>query len=294
METKYYTLKDGRTLAYLESGDPAGCPVLYAHGGPGSRFESEWFHDVGLRKGFRIIATDRPGFGQSSYLKDRVVLDYPRDISELADALNINKFGVVGWSGGGMHTTVCAYAIPDRLLFDFTFAGYTNWGEMPNASTYLRGNNKLDKLALGMSRHHPIFFRFFFDMMNVSEKLMPEATFNAIVEELNDSDKAIASVPEFKEAFIKDQKEAFAQGARGPTRDGYLHYNDWGIKLKDIAYPIHIFHGTEDNLVPIEYADHIADNVQDCTLHIWEGEGHLAAYSHMDEIFDIARQEIST
>jgi pimeloyl-ACP methyl ester carboxylesterase len=293
METKHYILQDGRTLAYMESGDPAGYPVMYAHGGPGSRLEAEWFNDVGIRKGFRIIATDRPGHGESSYLENRVLLDYPSDISELADALNIDKFGVIGWSGGGIHTTICAYAIPDRLLFNFTFAGYTNWGEMPDAAKYLRNSNKLDKLALSASEHHPLMFRFFFEVMNASDKLMPEVTYKAIVKELNDTDKDIASIPAFKNIFIKDQKEAFRQGSKGPTRDAYLHYHDWGIKLEDINFPIHIFHGTEDYLVPVEYSCHIANNVRDCTLHIWEGEGHLAAHDHMDEIFEIAKSEIT-
>jgi len=74
-----------------------------------------------------------PGWGNSTYLENRTLLDYPSDISELADALDIDKFGVMGWSGGGAHTTVCGYAIPERLRFNFSFAGYTNFAELPGA-----------------------------------------------------------------------------------------------------------------------------------------------------------------
>ena len=292
METRHHVLKDGRTIAYIETGDSSGIPVFYSHGGPGSRLEGAWFDHAAAKNGFRIIATDRPGHGESSYLEERVLLDYPRDIVELADSMDIDKFGVIGWSGGGIHATVCAHAIPDRLHFDISFAGYTNWGEMPDAATYLHSSNKLDKIAVGMSRHHPMIFRFFFELMNASEKIMPEASFNAIVAELNETDKVIAGSPEFKKLFIESQKEAFKQGAKGPARDGYLHFNDWGIKLRDIEFPIHVFHGTEDYLVPLEFSHHLAENVPDCTLHVWEGEGHLAPHDHMDEIFAVARQEI--
>jgi hypothetical protein len=36
---KTIQLSDGRTLAYLETGDPEGRPVFHFHGGPGSRLE---------------------------------------------------------------------------------------------------------------------------------------------------------------------------------------------------------------------------------------------------------------
>ena len=39
MQTKTHALPNARTLAYCEYGDPEGHPVLYAHGGPGSRLE---------------------------------------------------------------------------------------------------------------------------------------------------------------------------------------------------------------------------------------------------------------
>ena len=153
MKTEHYTLEDGRTLAYAEFGDPDGHPVFHAHGGPGSRLEGQIFHKAALRRGYRIIATDRPGMGESTYLLNRTLLDYPKDIAELADALGFEKFGVMGWSGGGAHTTVCGYLIPERLLFNLTFAGYTNFAELPGAKEYLR--TKMDQISVGLSRKHP-------------------------------------------------------------------------------------------------------------------------------------------
>ena len=81
------------------------------------------------------------------------MLDYPSDISELADALDIDKLGVMGWSAGGAHTTVCGNAIPERLLFNFSFAGYTNFAELPKAEKYLK--SKMDQISVGLSKTHP-------------------------------------------------------------------------------------------------------------------------------------------
>jgi len=290
MDAEYITLNDGRTLAYNEFGDPRGVPIFHAHGGPGSRLEGLIFHETAKKRGYRFVVADRPGMGMSTYLEGRRLLDYPRDIAELADALGIDRFGVTGWSGGGAHTTVCSYAIPDRLLFNMSFAGYTNFAEMPGASGYLRG--KMDRVSVGLSRSHPSLFRLFFDMMEVSENYISGAYYDALLREVNEADKKIGADPAFKEAFLAEEHEAFRQGSRGIATDAAVHYVDWGFRLKEIPGRIHVFHGTEDHLVPIEYGRHIAANVPDCTLHVLEGEGHLFPFRYQEMIFDTADAEI--
>lgn len=290
MNTEHHRLNDGRTLAYNQFGDPEGIPVFHAHGGPGSRLEGQIFHEEAKRRGYRIIATDRPGMGESTYLKGRKLLDYPKDISELADGLGLEKFGVTGWSGGGAHTTVCGYAIPERLLFNMTFAGYTNFAGMPGAENYLR--SKMDQESVELSKKHPQLFKIFFDMMEISEKYMPGSYYKALIKELCDSDREIASDPEFRKLFMAEEAEAFRQGSQGVTTDAAVHYVDWGFRLEEIRYKLHVFHGTEDFMVPIEYARNIAENVQDCELHILEGEGHLFPFKYTDLIFDTIDHEM--
>ncbi len=289
METGIHTLKDGRKLGYLEYGEQVGCPVFFAHGGPGSRIDGEFFHEEAKLRHYRFIAVDRPGMGESTYLAGRRFLDYPSDISELADTLGIDKFGVMGWSGGGAHTTVCSFAIPERLLFNITFGGYTNFAELPEAEKYLKG--KMDRIAVGLSKKHPRLFKFFFDLMNFSEKFFPEAYYKEIIKELCEADQEIASDENFKKIFMNSQKQAFKQGSRGVVTDAAIHYLDWGFSLRDIHGKLNIFHGSEDTLVPVEYAKHIAANAPNCDLHILSGEGHLFPCRHMKEIFDLADYE---
>src|SRR5438309_1811387 len=108
-------LRDGRTLAYAEYGDPAGTPVIFFHGTPGSRLmAAPAWKDESL--GLRIIAPDRPGFGLSTYRPNRTILNWASDVAELADALKLDKFIVAGVSGGGPHSLACAHELPDRVL----------------------------------------------------------------------------------------------------------------------------------------------------------------------------------
>lgn len=242
-------------------------------------------------RNYRFIATDRPGMGESTYLPNRKLLDYPKDITELADALGIDKFGVMGWSGGGAHTTVCGYAIPKRLLFNISFAGYTNFAQMPGAEEYLE--SKMDQVSVGLSKKHPRLFKIFFDILSVSEKLFPESTYKAVMKTLCESDQKIAAEQDFKDVFIESQVEAFRQGSQGVTSDAAVHYVDWGFKLEEILFNLHVFHGTEDHLVPLEFGQHVSKIVPNCELHIMKGEGHLFPYKYMTLIFDTADAEMA-
>ncbi len=108
-------LDDGRALAYCEFGDPDGLPMFYFHGFPGSRLEGAVAANSARRAGVRLIAVDRRGFGNSDPLPRRRLLDWPADIVQLAQRLELDRFGVVTASGGAPYAAACARAIPERL-----------------------------------------------------------------------------------------------------------------------------------------------------------------------------------
>src|SRR5512136_816792 len=112
---KTIRLRDGRRLGYVEFGDPAGKPIFHFHGYPGSRLEGRIIHAAAVKCGARFIAVDRPGMGLSDFKPKRTILDWPDDVVELADFLQIDQFAVEGASGGGPYSLACARKIPDRL-----------------------------------------------------------------------------------------------------------------------------------------------------------------------------------
>lgn len=95
-------LRDGRTLAYAEFGAPAGLPVIYCHGIPSSRAEGELTlrGSCAAQLGLRVIVPDRPGMGGSDFQPKRRVIDWPSDVVELVDALQLGRFAMLGSSGG--------------------------------------------------------------------------------------------------------------------------------------------------------------------------------------------------
>ena len=107
-------VRDGRTVTYAEFGEGAGTPVLLCHGSAESRLvevDPVWTAESGVR----VITADRPGFGGSEPLPDRTLLGWARDAEDLADALGIEEFSLIGWSGGGPHALATAYALGSRI-----------------------------------------------------------------------------------------------------------------------------------------------------------------------------------
>ena len=97
---EHVVLSDGRKLAYEQFGAENGVPVIYNHGWPSSRLECRPLAPIAEKTGVRLISVDRPGMGGSDFQPNRALLDWPNDISQLADHLCLDKFHILGVSGG--------------------------------------------------------------------------------------------------------------------------------------------------------------------------------------------------
>jgi pimeloyl-ACP methyl ester carboxylesterase len=110
-------LRDGRQLTYRSIGPASGFPVLYMHGAIGSPGWHSPQLDAAVRSlGIRYLAVNRPGFGGSDPSPGRTVADYAADVEQLADALGVERFSVIGVSAGGPFALACAWALPDRVV----------------------------------------------------------------------------------------------------------------------------------------------------------------------------------
>src|SRR5580692_10464566 len=106
---------DGRRIAVKISGKPAGHPVFFFHGTPGSSVGPLPRTQVLYKMGVQVISFDRPGYGRSERLSPRTVADVVPDVVTIADQIGLKRFAVVGRSGGGPHALACAAQLPDRV-----------------------------------------------------------------------------------------------------------------------------------------------------------------------------------
>ncbi|MGO1502098.1 MAG: alpha/beta fold hydrolase [Marinobacter sp.] len=269
---KNLVLRDGRTLAYTDLGDPLGYPLVFGHGMPGSRLQGQFFHNQALQHGFRILTPDRPGIGSSDYQPERQLLDYPNDIQQLADALGLDRFSHFGWSSGGSRTLACCYTLSDRIDLGVCLSGYTNFSEYgghhtllektrwpgPRLARYSPGLVKLVvRLVATFSRRHPGLY------MREAKKLV------------NPSDRNLLSLLLGGDTFQRDQMLCLESGGKAIATDLLTEIEDWGFSLKQVRTPILIFQGEEDAFVPVDYARHLAEHLPSAELTLIPGAGHL-------------------
>jgi pimeloyl-ACP methyl ester carboxylesterase len=112
-------LSDGIRLAFIDEG--AGDPVLLIHGFASSA-KYNWIDPGWVRllngNGFRVVAMDNRGHGESEKLYDRALYTAPlmaEDARRLLDHLGIPRADVMGYSMGARITAFLALAHPQRV-----------------------------------------------------------------------------------------------------------------------------------------------------------------------------------
>lgn len=101
-------LADGRRLDIRVSGPPDGIPLVFHHGTPGAATPVRALERAAHARGLRVVTTSRPGYGDSTRLPGRTVVDVVSDITAVLAAIGARRCLVWGWSGGGPHARACA------------------------------------------------------------------------------------------------------------------------------------------------------------------------------------------
>ena len=109
-------LVDGRTVGFATFGDPDGTPVLWCHGGPGSRMEPAYLGPEATDAGLLLVGIDRPGYGMSTPSPGRTIAGWVPDALAVADELSIGRFAAVGESTGGAYALALAALVPARVV----------------------------------------------------------------------------------------------------------------------------------------------------------------------------------
>jgi pimeloyl-ACP methyl ester carboxylesterase len=287
-ETRYLHLSDGRQISYCEYGDPKGKPVFYFHGTPGSRYEAAFSHQAGQAYGYRIIALDRPGIGQSDYVGGRRLLDWPKDVDEIAAQLGIDSFGVIGVSGGGPYALACGYAMAERL--DFTVL-MGSWGPVAEEPALWHAMAPLDRFFGKLSNVAPWAFYAPFSLIGyAAKKLSPQKFVKSLASSMSEADKALVSDETMARFFADDVQEAFRQGVRGPADDAIILYGVWGFDVEAIATKVELYHGEEDKFAPLRYALYLDKTLPHSTLRRYPREGHLFVMKLFGEVFEQVSQ----
>jgi pimeloyl-ACP methyl ester carboxylesterase len=284
-ERRRRPLPDGRWLAAREIGDPAGVPVLYCHGSPSSGAEWRLFGtaDEIAARGLRLIAPDRPGSGGSTFQRGRRILDWPADVAAMMDQLGIDRFAVLGYSGGSPYALATALRLAERVTAVVTVSGTAPF-DIPGITEGIAPDSWR---FMQLARTRPLVSRAVSWTMGLTARLAPGRLASQAARALPPVDAATVADPELGRAFAAMVYETTHGSPQGAQHDTALMIGPWGFELEEIRRHVRLWHGTEDRNAPPAMAQHLADRLPDAELTWLEGEGHIsAAATHAGRILD--------
>lgn len=277
-------LKNGRKIGYAEYGDPQGRPTFWFHGFPDSRLEAQFSDEPAKSMGVRVVSLDRPGYGLSDYQSSRKILDWPETVTEVADSLGFDRFGVIGVSGGGPYAASCALKLAERLTGVCLVSGLGPSDE----KEAMKGYPLFTRLSFKSYRWFPWQAHFAMWWVSFALKRWPERASEMMLRRLPPSDKEIMTRPEVKEGFRAVTREAFRQGSRATAHDLNLYARPWGFGEDEITTPVEIWHGDADTIVPFSMGLYQAKTIPNAAAHFYKDEGHFLVVDRVAEMLAAA------
>jgi pimeloyl-ACP methyl ester carboxylesterase len=273
MRTHMVETRDGLRLGVLETGALDGKPVVVHNGTPSSKLPYPRWVEDGEDRGIRHVWYDRPGYADSTARFGRSVADAAQDVADIVDALGVERFGVMGISGGGPHTLACAALLPERV---------TGAAVLASAAPYPADG--LDWLA-GMGDDNVAEFEAALNGKDALEGFLTEQVEQVsgtgphdIAEHLRSllgpADSA-ALTGEIAEHFHASFLDAVSAGIDGWRDDDLAFTRHWGFELGDIDVPVLLWHGVDDKFVPVSHGKWLADHIPGVTSHISDTDGHI-------------------
>jgi pimeloyl-ACP methyl ester carboxylesterase len=274
-------LADGRTLACLELGDPSGAPVLYFHGFPGSRLEARVAATAAARLGVRLLSVDRPGFGQSTFHPGRRIGSWAADIGALADQLALERFSIMGVSGGAPYALACAARLAHRLV---RVALVCPLGPLDVAGGKA-GMLAQDRLMLVLAAHAAPLARGVVHMLARWMRRDADRYVRFMIAGMVSPDRDLFADPGYRSLVQESTAEALRQGGQGAACELTLIARPWDFRLQDVSIPVSLWQGLADQILPAAMARRLAAALPACNPRYFPGEGHLSlVVRHIGEV----------
>ncbi|HEV7707164.1 MAG TPA: alpha/beta hydrolase [Asanoa sp.] len=250
-------LGGGQTLHAYDTGQAAPLTVFWHHGTPNIGAPPvPLFGD-----GIRWVSYDRPGYGGSTRVPGRDVASAARYTAAIVEALGLDRFAVVGHSGGGPHALAVAALLPERVSAVLIGSSLAPWGAA--------GLDWFGGMAPGAaaSLHAAIAgpaARAAYDDNPPDE---PDIGF---VDADNDA-------LETDWSWVLDVvRPALAQGPVAAGDDDLAYVAPWGFDPAAVTAPVLLLAGLLDRMVPPAHSAWLAEHIPGAAFQTSDVDGHVS------------------
>jgi pimeloyl-ACP methyl ester carboxylesterase len=189
------------------------------------------------------------------------------------DELGVDRFAVIGVSGGGPYALACGAFLPERVVAVISGAGSSGFDKAIDGAGF-------DPEELELTREQAL-------------RPTPEGRqalariYDPEVENLRsaDVDGFMSAVGEDPATATPEQRasaayvlHAIQEGLR-PGRDGWLDdglamVRPWGFEPADVHQPVAVWHSEDDRMVAIEHGRRLAAGIPNAEPFLVDGLGH--------------------
>ena len=255
-------LPDGRRLHVYDTGAGGSgtLPVLWHHGTPNVGLPPRPLFPLSARLGIRWVSYDRPGYGGSTPLPARSVASAAADVGHIADALGIDRFAVMGHSGGASHALACAAVLAERVLGVVAVSGPAPFDA-----------EGLDWFA-GMAVPCRASLTAAVAGREAKARYEAEAEYDPAMFTAADHAALAGDWSWFEEVV----GPAVAAGPGGLIDDDLAYVHPWGCDPGAINAPVLVLHGGRDRVVPSTHGEWLANRCPRSELLIRPDDGHVS------------------
>jgi pimeloyl-ACP methyl ester carboxylesterase len=274
----------GRRLSFSEFGPANGRPVVWMHGTPGARRQiPESARLAAEELGIRIVGIDRPGVGDSTPFLYSALLNFAADLTEIANRLGLERFAMLGLSGGGPYVLASAFALPERVA-----VGGVLGGVAPTQGDDATSGGVVGRLAplgpLAATLRTPLSVLLTAGVWSLRPFASP--AFDLYSRLSPEGDRQVFSRPEIKAMFLDDLLRGSRKGMAAPIYDFILFCRPWGFSVREVPVPIVWWHGDADYIVPLRHGERLVSLIPEAELFIRPGESHLGSLGAAEEVLN--------
>ncbi len=272
-------LSDGRTLHFYDagSGDAAGrgeaggtLAVFWHHGTPNIGSPPAPLFAAAARNRIRWLSHDRPAYGGSMPNPGRNIASAAADVASIADALGIERFAVMGHSGGGAHALACSALLPDRVLAVVSIAGLAPFGA--DGLDWFAGINASGAAELRAASQGRAALR----------DRLASGDFDPAMFTPEDQAALEGSWSWFGEVV----KPAIEAGPDGMIDDDLAAVSAWGFDPAQVTAPALFVHGGKDRIVPSTHGEWLAARCPSAELRLYPADGHISVLNAGEAALD--------
>ena len=232
--------------------------------------------------GVQVISFDRPGYGRSERLFSRTVADVVPDVAAIADAMGLERFAVVGRSGGGPHALACAAQLPDRVTRAAALVSLAPWGAAGLDWFNGMAGSNVDAFATAAAEPELMITRLVQNAAKIKEN--PASQFADLGTEMPEPDRRVMADADIRRLLEENSKEALRYGADGWIDDVLAFCSPWGFEVSDIRVPVLLWAGEMDVFSPVTHTRWLGDRIPDALVQIQPESAHLDALKVIADI----------